>query len=38
MSDSDDESGERIVSSGKRQTDPADDSDSDIGSDWSRDQ
>ena len=38
MSDSDDESGERTISSGKRQTDPADDSDSDIGSDWSRDQ
>ena len=38
MSDSDDESRERTVSSGKRQTDLADDSGSDIGSDWSIDQ
>ena len=33
VSDSDDESRERTVSSGKRQTDPVDDS----GRDWSRD-
>ena len=36
VSDSDDESGERTISSGKRQTDPTDDSGSDISSDWSR--
>ena len=36
MTNSDDESGERTISSGKRQTDSADDSGSDIGSDWSR--
>ena len=33
VSDSDDESGERTISSGKRQTDPTDGSGSDIGSD-----
>ena len=38
LSDNDDEYGERTVSSGKRQTDHIDDSGSDIGSDWSRDQ
>jgi len=38
VSDSDDESRERIVSNGKRQTDPVDDSGSDIGSDWSREE
>ena len=36
MTNSDDESGERTISSGKRQTDSTDDSGSDIGSDWSR--
>jgi hypothetical protein len=38
VSDSDDESRERTISSGKRQTNLVDDSGSDIGSDWSRDQ
>ena len=33
MSDSDEESGERIVSGSRQQTDLADDDDSDIGSD-----
>jgi hypothetical protein len=36
VSDSDDESRERTISSGKRQIDPIDDDSSDIGSDWSR--
>ena len=38
MSDSDEESGERTVLGGRQQTDLADDDDSDIGSDWSREQ
>ena len=38
MSDSDKESGERTVSGSRQQTDLADDDDSDIGSDWSREQ
>ena len=38
VSDSDNESRERIVSNGKRQTDLVDDSGSDIGSDWSREE
>ena len=36
VTNNDDESGERTISSGKRQTDSTDDSGSDIGSDWSR--
>ena len=36
VSDSGDECDERTVSSGKRLTDPVDDSGSDISSDWSR--
>jgi len=38
VSDSDEESGERTVFDSRQQTDPADDDDSDIGSDWSREQ
>ena len=38
MSDSDEESGERTISGLRQQTDPVDDDDSDIGSDWSREQ
>ena len=38
MSDSDEESNDRTVSGSKQQTDLADDDDSDIGSDWSREQ
>ena len=38
MSDSDEESGERTISGSGQQTDLADDDDSDIGSDWSREQ
>ena len=36
VSDSDEESGERTISGNRQQTDLADDDDSDIGSDWSR--
>ena len=38
MSDSDEESGERTISGSRQQTDPTDDDDSDICSDWSREQ
>ena len=38
VSDSDEESGERTISGSRQQTDPVDDDDSDIGSDWSREQ
>ena len=38
VSDSDEESGERTISGSRQQTDPTDDDDSDICSDWSREQ
>ena len=38
VSDSDEESGERTIYGSRQQTDPVDDDDSDIGSDWSREQ
>jgi hypothetical protein len=38
VSDSDEESGERTISGSKQQTNPVDDDDSDIGSDWSKEQ
>ena len=38
VSDGDEESGERTISGSRQQTNPIDDDDSDIGSDWSRKQ
>jgi hypothetical protein len=38
VSDSDEESSKRTVSDSRQQTDPADDDDSDISSDWSKEQ
>ena len=38
VSDSDKESNERTVSGSSQQTDPVDDDDGDISSDWSREQ